>query len=161
LSEKEQSKSPSEIQNIEDDIRQKQPRAIDNVPKELEEILKTLQVSIKEDYSGAIPHPKYLKAFNEIVPGSAGLIFQEFKHQSEHRRKLEAYVIPRQIDQSGRGQIIAFIVVLLFLISGVVLTMYDHDVVGGIVLGTSLVAVATVFITGKISQEKDIASKKS
>ncbi|MBX7158281.1 MAG: DUF2335 domain-containing protein [Verrucomicrobiae bacterium] len=157
----------SEIQQIEEALLQKKPHALDDIPKEkVDEILKLAietirtNVSIQESYSGAIPHPSHLKAFNEIVPGSADLIFQEFKKQSEHRRALESYAIPRQTDQSGRGQIFAFILVILFLIAGVLLTMYDHDKVGGILLGFTLLGVTSVFITGKIFQEKELASKK-
>ena len=44
--------------------------------------------------------------------------------------------------------IFAFILIIIFVISGVYLTDKGHDTVGGIIFGTTIICVAGLFITG-------------
>jgi hypothetical protein len=43
-------------------------------------------VSITEEhFTGPLPHPETLRAYNEIHPGAAKLILDRFEAQSDHR----------------------------------------------------------------------------
>jgi hypothetical protein len=44
-------------------------------------------------YSGPLPHPNILERFEQIHPGAAGMIFEDFLLQSNHRRKIESSVV--------------------------------------------------------------------
>lgn len=45
-----------------------------------------------EEYSGELPHPELLARFDEIVPGSAQMIFEEMQSNGSHRRAVEKRV---------------------------------------------------------------------
>lgn len=44
--------------------------------------------------------------------------------------------------------ILAFILIILFVLSGVYLTATNHDTVGGIIFCSTIIGVAGLFITG-------------
>lgn len=46
-----------------------------------------------EEYSGELPHPEILARFEEIVAGSASMIFDEMQANGKHRRKQENRVV--------------------------------------------------------------------
>ena len=48
--------------------------------------------------------------------------------------------------------IFAFILILLFVVSGVYLTINNHDTVGGIIFSTTIIGVGGLFITGAYSK---------
>ena|SRR2546429_9443891 len=47
-----------------------------------------------EVYSGALPHPKHLAEYDEIVPGYAKKILDKAMEQTDHRIDIETRVIP-------------------------------------------------------------------
>jgi len=46
-------------------------------------------IAQQSSFSGPIPPPQFLEKYNEIVPGSAEIIINMAKDQSEHRQSLE------------------------------------------------------------------------
>ncbi|HVT07512.1 MAG TPA: DUF2335 domain-containing protein [Polyangia bacterium] len=72
-----------------------------------------------EQYAGPLPHPSTLKAFDDIVPGSAARILDNWEREGDHRRGLEREdnglrreVIRKQVGIQGRGQVFGLIVAL-------------------------------------------------
>ncbi len=66
-----------------------------DLPPQLQEIIendpesKRAILRIFEAYSGAIPHPRYIKAYEEIVPGSAKAIIEDFTKWGDTGREIE------------------------------------------------------------------------
>ncbi|MCK5416664.1 DUF2335 domain-containing protein [Candidatus Parcubacteria bacterium] len=54
-------------------------------------------------FSGPLPHPDILRKFDEVCPGTAKIIIEMAKTQSEHRQALEKSVINSDIKKSGLG----------------------------------------------------------
>ena len=113
-----------------------------------------------EMYAGPLPHPDTLRAYNEIVPGAAGMILDKFAAQTDHRRDLEARVVKANIWQTFLGQVFAFIL-LLFLIGGGGYLIYSGRNLGG--LGTIVAAVCAavvVFIKGRSAKQTELETKR-
>ena len=102
-------------------------------------------------YYGPTPPPDFLKEINEIVPGAAKDIINNANKQTTHRIDSEK----EAQRQSWMGQIFAFVLSILALVATVVLAMYGHDTVAGIVGGTTIVGLATVFVVGKKLQKNN------
>ena len=113
----------------------------------------------QQQFSGPLPPPAILAQYDQIVPGSAATILARSEKQSDHRMSLEAYVIPKQQDQSARGQHYGLIVALTGIIASVIMVLSGHDVAGGFVGGTTLLGMVTVFVTGKVIQARDLKKK--
>lgn len=79
--------------------------------------------------------------------------------QSDHRMELEKSTIRRQLNQSGIGQILAFLVSLGCIGASSWLAVEGHDAVAGVIGGTTVVGLVSVFIYGKVAQQKDLKEK--
>ncbi|MBX9844174.1 MAG: DUF2335 domain-containing protein [Xanthobacteraceae bacterium] len=55
--------------------------------------------TILTSWSGPLPHPATLQAFDEVVRGGAERIFRQFEIEAEHRRNLESYRASPDISQ--------------------------------------------------------------
>ena len=66
-----------------------------DLPPQLQEIIendpesKRAILRIFEAYSGAIPHPRHIKAYEETVPGSAKAIIEDFTKWGDTGREIE------------------------------------------------------------------------
>ena len=162
------------LRKIEEAIRQNHPQALDGIPrnKRAEIIKGTMeavlggqiaqhqQITIQESYTGAIPHPEHLKAFDQIVPGAAKMIFDEFQNQSSHRRGLESRVIESQLGQSAKGQWIGAVLAILFVGVGTFLSLKGCETAGSVLMGSTLVGVVAVFVVGKNKQSQSFNPKR-
>jgi len=142
------------------------------IPEEIDEVIKNLpeseqktitryierEISVSR-YHGPIPPPEELEKFDRIVPGSASKIFDQFIKQSDHRMNLEKKVIESQSRQSERGQHYGFIITILFLVASFILGLKGYGVVASILGGSTVIALATLFITGKKKQESELKEK--
>lgn len=79
--------------------------------------------------------------------------------QGAHRMELERQVIANQLDESKRGQNYGLLIGLTGLAICLTLALTGHDVVAGVVGGTTLVGLVAVFVVGKKQQREDLASK--
>ena len=95
-----------------------------------------------------------LQGYNEVVKGGAERIFSQFEKQSDHRIKLEAEVIPEQLNQSKRGQFFGFVLVVLCLICAMIALMNGYEVFAIVIASTTIVGLAGVFVVGKVIQSK-------
>lgn len=87
--------------------------------------------STLEMYSGPIPHPKILQAFDEIVPGAAKLIIRNGVQESKHRRGLENV---RTYGKMGLSYILIisyYMLLLAFMYGCFKLVMAGHPWLGG------------------------------
>lgn len=69
----------------------------------------------RESYSGPLPKPEHLKAYDEICPGAAQEILNEFKENGRHVRECEKRGLNASIWKVTRGQIFATILALVCL----------------------------------------------
>ena len=148
------------------------PIALESLPPDLREIIDALpadkrgdavrtftQISISA-HRGPIPAPETLARYNNILEGSADRIIKMAENQQNHRFEIEKTSIRRQYNQSSTGQWMGMVITLSFLAASVYLGINDHDVLAGALGGTTLVALVTLFVAGKINIGKSLKEKE-
>lgn len=101
-------------------------------------------------YSGPIPDPEQLQAYENVHPGLAARIFQMAKDEQEHRFLIER----RKTCAIARGQYTALLVVILLIAAGVTCALCGHQVVAGTIFTTTIIGSASVFLLGRKHEEK-------
>ncbi len=101
-----------------------------------------------EAFSGPYPHPKHLKGYEEILPGSAERIFNMTEAEMKHRHKMEEKVLDSAVGRDSRGQILGVVSTLAALGAATYLSMHGHDSVAITIIGV-IVAIAGIFVLRK------------
>lgn len=107
-------------------------------------------ISIEQGFSGPLPPPDALAAYEKIMPGSAERIFVMAEKEQEHRISLENYAVKEQLQQSHHGQNYALIISLAAFLVSAFLAYTGHEVTASIIAGIDLIGLTAAFITGKI-----------
>lgn len=101
-----------------------------------------------------------LEHYERAMPGTGGLILEQFQKESEHRQSLEVKMLDAEIEHQqadaknvGRGQWFAFAIALVALLAAaacILCAKVDSQAYAGAgIAGTSLVGLVGTFIYGK------------
>ena len=112
-------------------------------------------VEIKTAFSGPLPPPEIMKAYNDILPGGAERILAMAENQAQHRRELEKIVVKGNSWHQVWGIVAAFVVTVLVVGAGTFLIYNDKDASGLTMIITNLVALAGVFVYARKSQHQE------
>lgn len=127
---------------------------IKSLPHDKQEIASQLifamEESIETSYKGPIPPPDYLKGYKDVLPNAPERIFTMVEEQQKHRIAMEKMIMERNLGLSDRGQILGFIIVVLFLVAAVYLALDNHETLACIIMGTTLLGVLVVFVLNKL-----------
>ena len=107
-----------------------------------------------EHYEGAIPHPKLMKEWEELVPGSAKSIFRHFEQQSEHRIESEKKVVRANNFKLYVGPIFAFIIAMTAVGGGIYISVTQQVVVGGLLSFSGLATIIAPFLVNELRQSR-------
>ncbi len=118
------------------------------------------QVILQELYQGPMPHPDMLRKYEDLYPGAAKLLFDQFKTQSDHRIELEKKVIDGNIRSGRLGQWMGYSICMTALIGGGALSCFGIKLEGIIIAVAGLVALVTVFMTGKFAGQRELKAKR-
>lgn len=118
-------------------------------------VIVELMLSRTEEHSGPLPSPDYLERYDKIIPNGGERIMQMAEKQQNHRIKIENKVITSQSRQSVLGQIFGFILGIAGLASSTYLALNGQTTVAGIIGGTTVVGLVSVFVIGKKRQHKE------
>jgi len=110
-------------------------------------------------FSGPLPPPEVLIAYDEAVPGAAKKIIAMADRQAKHRQSLETAVINSDIRQSRWGLWAGLGVSLTAILFGSVLIYFGHDVAGATVAGLPTASLVGVFVHGTRSRRQELAEK--
>lgn len=109
--------------------------------------------------SSPVPPAELLMGYNSAITDGANRLFTLVENQSAHRQTVESRVINGQILSSRIGQIMAFVLALVFGYLGYKLTMSDHPNVGGTVFGTTVLGLVSIFVAGQKNQKRNLDEK--
>ena len=104
-----------------------------------------------EFFSGPLPPPAALKAYNEAHPDAADRILRMAELQSEHRRMAAT----KEQRKSARGQVFGFVIAMTALVGGIALLLLDKNIQGYATIGTGFVALVGAFTIGRVSQARE------
>ncbi len=150
---------PSEIVDVEQDSRNPS-EADDSSDSSRGPNFEVRRTSISaEAYFGPLPPPGMLRELDEVYPGSAKLVMENFAEQSSHRRELERRHQWHANARSWGGLVSGAIVVLsAFILAGYMVSQEESG--KGIALAmASIASLAGVFVIGRYMQSKELASK--
>lgn len=115
------------------------------------------QVEIQQSFSGPLPLPSILRAYDDIEPGTAQRFFDDYFAQRQHDRELERaeqesqrLAIEGNLQLARRGQNISVPVIVFLGALTLILALTGHDGVAAVLGGTALVGVIVPILTGRM-----------
>jgi len=111
------------------------------------------------DFSGPLPPPEALAAYERVFPGAAERIIRMAEEQGQHRRNLETITVKSNAFAQRLGPVLGFIVAMTAIIGGVLLSMKGMSGAGLTSIISALAALVGVFVYGKRSQKRELQEK--
>ena len=106
-------------------------------------------------FSGPLPHPALLAAYDQVVPGAAERIIVMAEAQSRHRRDMESRGVASDIQNSRRGLFFGLVIGLVAIGGGIVIAINGQAVAGTIFSGLYLVGIVGVVVYGSQQRRKE------
>lgn len=119
-----------------------------------------VMASYEEKYSGPIPHPKHLEAYENICPGLADRLVTMAEAQQSHRFDIENKAITEQVGSNKRGQWFAFILAILLVGVCVFVMVTVNSIVGIIMIAVVALGIFALYKDGKMSIAADLKNKR-
>lgn len=109
-----------------------------------------------EAYLGPLPPPDILRQFDEIVPGSASRIIDQFTFQGDHRRELEKFVIQGDVKRANWGLISGVLLGTIGITGSLILIGLGKEVGGIIALLTTLspIVLSLIYVNTRRREER-------
>ena len=111
-------------------------------------------------FQGPLPPPEVLEQYNQVLPNGAERIVAMAESQMRHRQSLESTVVSGNVAAQSRGQTMAFTLGLVTILGGIGLVAFDKNAGGLAAIITAFVALAGVFIYGRIEQKRERERKR-
>ncbi len=126
-------------------------------PSEVEPPVQTqaTRLQIKAAFSGPLPPPEIMKAYNDIIPDGAERILAMAESQASHRQELEKVVVKANSWHQVWGIVAAFAVTIIVIGAGTFLIYNDKGASGLTMVITNLVSLAGVFVYARQSQQRE------
>jgi uncharacterized membrane protein len=112
------------------------------------------------EFSGPIPPPSLLRAYEDATPGLADRIVKMAETQEAHRHSLEKLVIQSDIVQARLGLVAGFIVSMTAVIGGIVLILAGKDAAGLVAIIGALGSLAGAFIAARRRQQQELDERR-
>jgi len=123
------------VENEEDDDKSSEKSAI-------VETVETMAAS----FSGPLPPPEMLRAYDEVLPGSAKDFLATLKVEQAHRIGWENRISEAMIRQENQGQWFGFLIAVFAIVASVYLARHGNNLVAAILAGVTAVAFVGKFI---------------
>ena len=107
------------------------------------------------EFSGPLPPPALLAAYDRVVPGAAERIIIMAEAQSKHRRDMESQVVASDIRNARRGLLFGFMLGLVAIGGGIFIVFRGQAVAGTIFSGLYLVGIVGVFVYGSQQRRRE------
>jgi len=119
-----------------------------------EQLLIMSNLSTQQTHSGPLPDSQTMETYANVIPDGGNRVMLMAEKQQEHRSIYEQYELRRGLNQSMCGMWMAFGLVVMLGAMAYCLAQDGHEAVAITVFSTVIVAVATVFITGRAFNKK-------
>lgn len=108
------------------------------------------QIAVSEQFSGPMPHPKHLREYEEVLPGSAERILSMAERSLEANVELHSAGVKAEISDRKLGMWLGAALFALLIIGAFsALFVTSNAVVPGLFLGTAAVGGVVAFIRGR------------
>ena len=109
-------------------------------------------VAYKKEFSlhaGPLPPPGTIQQYDEILPGAAQTIFDNWNKEIEHRQDFQDEQLRLEAKDSARGMYCALTVMLAGMGVATYLGIHGQTVVAAAAIGAPILGVATTMILGR------------
>jgi uncharacterized membrane protein len=100
-------------------------------------------------FAGPLPPPSILAAYEQILPGAAERIIRIAEDEAVHQRSMEQFAAKQQFTENRVGQVFGLSIGIFGLLISGILGYTGHDTVAGVIGGTALGSLVTVFVVGR------------
>lgn len=107
------------------------------------------KVILQQQYSGPIPSPQDLASYEKIYPGLANRLVIMAEKEIDHRHDITHKSIDLDFKYKSRGQLCALILGCMGIIVGGITAVLGSAATGSIIGGTTVIALAGIFVIGK------------
>ncbi len=122
--------------------------------------MQALVHSVEYTYSGPLPPPEILRRFDEILPGSAQKIFDQFELQSAHRRQVESTVIASGAFSQRVGSVSGLLLGVVGMGGGIWLAHEGRDFGGFSTVLATLASLVGIYVSQRRKQTAERATKQ-
>lgn len=121
------------------------------------------QISVQriQHFQGPLPPAEELARYETALAGCAERIVSMAEEQAAHRRAIEARMIAEKLAAEHRGQVFAFILVLVSMLVGGALIAFDKDIGGLTAILGALASVVAIFVYGRRKDAEERREKRS
>ena len=111
--------------------------------------------------SGFLPHPEYMKAYNDVIPNGAERIMRfterEQEYSFEERREVRqtnSKLALGQLKYLNRGQIMGFSIALIMVAIATVFVFTGHESIAYFVFSVGAASLVGLFLNSKSEKRK-------
>ena len=133
------------------------PRAAGSSAKRLLE----QHITASYQWIAPLPPPEVLARYNDAFPGCAERVVSMAEQQSAHRVAMEKQVVGGHVYSQKTGMWLAFVLALIAMSSGPFLVHEGRIGWGAGFVGIPLVALVSIFVSGRGAQKRDLKHGKS
>jgi uncharacterized membrane protein len=130
------------------------------IQEENQAIQRSQLVAVSQYRAGILPPPDELERYEQIEPGITNRLLQTFEDQVKHRIDIEKTVIEGDSKRANRGQVFAFIIVMVVLGISVFLMMNGYSISGLVSLFVGVGSLASIFIGTSINRAEERKRKR-
>lgn len=112
-------------------------------------VARVVSIAQEERFSGPIAHPRHLREYEEIEPGSANRIICMAENELEHGRDLQSKALQADIDDNKASRRYGFVALLVLILSALACVGMDKDAIALAFLGTGVIGTVGLFIKGR------------
>ncbi len=125
---------------------------IQSLPKDKQEKAMQIMYAVEQSTSfrGPLPAPEDFKAYKEVLIDAPERILSMAEKQLGHRTDIERTIVERNLSLSERGQWMGFFLAILFLVVSMILAVKDHEMLGSVIMGSTLLGVLVVFVLNRL-----------
>lgn len=103
----------------------------------------------EERFSGPIAHPKHLREYEQICPGSADRIIKMAEGQLEHAQSIQDKALTGDIADTKAGRWFGFAALMVLIIGAIICGVLGKDTIALALLGTGALGTIGAFIKGR------------
>jgi uncharacterized membrane protein len=112
-------------------------------------VARVTRIVQSEVFSGPIAHPRHLREYDQIVPGSADRIIKMAENALAHRERMDTKIVDAEIADRKLGMFLGFAGLLLILGAAAYFGSQGEKVIAGCFLSTAVLGAIPVFVLGR------------
>lgn len=122
-------------------------------------VSRVTRILLQESFSGPLAHPRHLREYEDIVPGSAERIIRMAEKALEHRAAMDTKIVDAQIADQVRGMRFGLAALGAILLFAALFGYWEMEIVAGLFLGTAVLGSIPVFVMGRNGSQSESNGK--